>query len=33
MRAFVTVLGTDEFQKWMDGEEAKLKEQGEDVWR
>jgi cytochrome c oxidase subunit 2 len=33
MRAFVTVLGTDEFQKWFQDEEAKLKEQGEDIWR
>lgn len=33
MRAFVTVLGTGEFQKWMADEEAKLKEQGEDIWR
>ncbi len=34
MRGFVNVLSADEFQKWMDGEEAKLKEQGADaVWR
>jgi cytochrome c oxidase subunit II len=33
MRGFVTVLSTQEFQKWMDGEQAKLKEQGEDVWQ
>jgi cytochrome c oxidase subunit 2 len=26
MRGFVTVLSTEEFQKWMDDEEAKLKE-------
>jgi cytochrome c oxidase subunit 2 len=34
MRGFVTVLRTDEFQKWMDDEQTKLKEQGEsDVWQ
>jgi cytochrome c oxidase subunit II len=34
MRGFVTVLSTGEFQKWMDGEQTKLKEQGEgDVWQ
>ena len=33
MRAFVTVLGTDEFQKWMEAEEAKVKEQEGDIWR
>jgi cytochrome c oxidase subunit II len=35
MRGFVTVLSPEEFQKWMDGEEAKLKEQGEGggVWQ
>jgi NOL1/NOP2/fmu family ribosome biogenesis protein len=35
MRGFVTVLGTEEFQTWMDGEVAKLKEQGalDDVWK
>jgi len=32
MRAFVTVLPADEFQKWMDGEVAKLKEGGDSVW-
>jgi cytochrome c oxidase subunit 2 len=34
MRGFVTVLGADEFQKWMDAEEAKLKEQGgaDAIW-
>ena len=26
MRGFVTVLSTEEFQKWMDDEQAKLKE-------
>ena len=29
MRGFVTVLSADEFQKWMEAEEAKLKEQSE----
>jgi len=35
MRGFVTVLGTEEFQTWMDAEEAKLKAQGtlDDVWK
>jgi cytochrome c oxidase subunit II len=34
MRGFVTVLSTDEFQTWMEGEQAKLKEQGADsIWR
>ncbi len=33
MRGFVTVLSTDEFQKWVEGEEAKLKEQGADPFR
>jgi len=35
MRGFVTVLGTEEFQTWMDGEVAKLKEQGalDDIWK
>ena len=32
MRAFVTVLSPDEFQKWMDGEQAKLKSAGDSVW-
>jgi len=32
MRAFVTVLPPDEFQKWMDGEEEKLKSAGDSVW-
>jgi cytochrome c oxidase subunit 2 len=30
MRGFVTVESADEFQKWVDAEEAKIKEQGED---
>ena len=29
MRGFVTVLSADEFQKWVEAEEAKLKEQAE----
>jgi cytochrome c oxidase subunit II len=29
MRGFVTVLSTAEFQKWMDDEQVKLKDQGE----
>jgi len=33
MRAFVTVLSPEEFQKWVEGEEAKLKEQGSDIWK
>ena len=33
MRGFVTVLDAGEFQKWMDAEEAKLKEQAGDIWR
>jgi len=35
MRGFVTVLSTEEFQKWMEAEGAKLKEQGETdaIWR
>ena len=33
MRGFVTVLPPEEFQKWMDDEQTKLKEQGEDVWQ
>ncbi len=32
MRAFITVLSPEEFQKWMDGEEAKLKQEGSDIW-
>jgi cytochrome c oxidase subunit 2 len=32
MRGFVTVLGADEFQKWMDAEEEKLKGES-DVFR
>jgi cytochrome c oxidase subunit II len=34
MRAFVNVLSPEEFQKWMDGEVAKLKaEGGESIWK
>jgi cytochrome c oxidase subunit 2 len=34
MRGFVTVQSAEEFQKWMEAEEAKLKEQGEDtIWQ
>ena len=33
MRGFVTVLGADEFQKWMDAEQAKLTQQGDSIWR
>jgi len=33
MRGFVTVLSTGEFQTWMEDEQAKLKEQGADIWR
>ena len=34
MRGFVTVLSPEEFQKWMDDEQAKLQEQGEgDIWQ
>ena len=33
MRGFVTVLSTEEFQKWMDDEQAKLKETGDSVWK
>jgi cytochrome c oxidase subunit 2 len=35
MRGFVTIQSADEFQKWMDDEEAKLKEQGESdsIWQ
>jgi len=33
MRGFVTVLSTDEFQKWVEGEETKLKEQGADPFK
>src|SRR6516164_9517242 len=32
MRAFVTVLPPDEFQKWLDGEQASLKGQGDSIW-
>jgi cytochrome c oxidase subunit 2 len=33
MRGFVTVLAPEEFQKWMDDEQAKLKEAGDSIWR
>ena len=34
MRGFVTVLSPEEFQKWMDDEQAKLQEQGEGgIWQ
>jgi cytochrome c oxidase subunit 2 len=33
MRGYINVLNTGEFQKWMEAEEAKIKEQGEDIWR
>jgi cytochrome c oxidase subunit II len=34
MRGFVTVLPDDEFQQWMEAEQAKLTEQGEgDFWQ
>jgi cytochrome c oxidase subunit II len=35
MRGFVTVLDDEEFQAWMEAEQAKLQEQGEvdDIWR
>ena len=35
MRGFVTVLTGEEFQTWMEGEQAKLKEQGslDDIWK
>jgi cytochrome c oxidase subunit 2 len=33
MRGFVNVLSTDEFQKWMADEQAKLKELEGDIWR
>jgi heme/copper-type cytochrome/quinol oxidase subunit 2 len=32
MRGFVTVLSTEEFQKWMDAEEEKLKGES-DIFR
>jgi cytochrome c oxidase subunit 2 len=32
MRAFVTVLSPEEFQKWLDAEEAKVKSLGSGVW-
>ena len=33
MRGFVTVLSAEEFQKWMDEEQVKLKDQGDSIWR
>jgi cytochrome c oxidase subunit II len=35
MRGFVTVLSDEEFQNWMDAEQAKLQEQGEadPIWQ
>jgi len=33
MRGFVTVLSAEEFQKWMEDEQAKLKEEGDSIWR
>jgi cytochrome c oxidase subunit 2 len=33
MRGFVTVLSPEEFQKWMDEEQAKLKAEGDSIWR
>jgi heme/copper-type cytochrome/quinol oxidase subunit 2 len=33
MRGFVTVQTAEEFQKWMDDEEAKLKEQGSNPFQ
>ena len=33
MRGFVTVLTTEEFQKWMDDEQVKLKETGDTIWK
>ena len=33
MRGFVTVQTAQEFQKWMEAEEAKLKDQGDVIWR
>ena len=34
MRGFVTVLAPEEFQKWMDEEQAKLQDAGEgDIWQ
>jgi len=32
MRGFITVLSPEEFQKWVESEEAKLKEQGSSIW-
>jgi cytochrome c oxidase subunit 2 len=33
MRGFVTVLSAEEYQKWVEAEETKLKEQGADPFR
>jgi heme/copper-type cytochrome/quinol oxidase subunit 2 len=34
MRGFVNVLSTEEFQKWIEDEVAKLKElESESIWR
>ncbi len=33
MRGFVTVLSAEAFQKWLEDEQAKLKEQGDPIWR
>jgi cytochrome c oxidase subunit 2 len=33
MRGFVTVLSPEEFQKWMDDEQTKLKESEGEVWQ
>jgi cytochrome c oxidase subunit 2 len=33
MRGFITVLTGDEFQKWVTAEEAKVKDQGADIWK
>ena len=32
MRAFVTILSPEEFQKWMDDQQASLKGQGDSIW-
>jgi cytochrome c oxidase subunit II len=33
MRAFVTVLSPEDFQKWIASEEGKLKQEGSDIWK
>jgi cytochrome c oxidase subunit II len=33
MRAYVTVLSPEDFQKWVEEEEAKLKDQGSSIWK